>query len=147
MLKRHEGLRLAAYLCPAGALTIGYGHTAGVKAGDVIDTAEADRLLRSDVENAETAARALVPSFAMLSPRRQDALVNMAFNLGRSRLAGFRTFLRCVNAAADATAADPVTVNRVAQAWRAAGTNLETTKWYAQVRTRARDLVAIILQG
>ena len=37
VLKEHEGLRLKAYRCPGGVLTIGYGHTKNVKPGDVID--------------------------------------------------------------------------------------------------------------
>lgn len=130
-LKRHEGLRLTAYLCPAGVWTIGYGHTAGVKRGDTITEAEAERLLVQDVAVAEKDARRLVPNFDSISPRRQDALVNMAFNLGYSRLSQFKTFLRCVRAGQ----------------WMAAGTSLETTKWYSQVRNRARDIVAAILQG
>lgn len=136
-LKRHEGLRLKAYRCPAGVWTIGYGHTAGVKPGDVITDDEAERLLMADAAKAELDARALVPNFDSLTPRRQDALVNMAFNLGRGNaakgtgLAGFKTFLRCVKAGQ----------------WMAAGTSLETTKWYSQVRNRAREIVQMILQG
>ena len=34
LIKKFEGLRLEAYLCPAGVWTIGYGHTKGVKEGD-----------------------------------------------------------------------------------------------------------------
>lgn len=136
-LKRHEGLRLKAYLCPAGVWTIGYGHTGGVKPGDTITNEQASDMLILDAAKAERDARTLVPNFDELTPRRQDALVNMAFNLGRGNaakgtgLAGFKTFLRCVKAGQ----------------WMAAGTSLETTKWYGQVKGRARDIVAAILQG
>lgn len=136
-LKRHEGLRLAAYRCPAGVWTIGYGHTGGVKPGDAITDAEADDMLILDAAKAERDARDLVPDFDKLTPRRQDALINMAFNLGRGNaakgtgLAGFKTFLRCIKAGQ----------------WMAAGTSLETTKWYGQVRNRAREIVQMILQG
>lgn len=37
LIREFESLRLEAYRCPAGVLTIGYGHTAGVKEGDRID--------------------------------------------------------------------------------------------------------------
>lgn len=136
-LKRHEGLRLHAYRCPAGVWTIGYGHTGDVKEGDVITEAEAEDMLIIDAAKAERDARSLVPDFDALTPRRQDALVNMTFNLGRGNaakgtgLAGFKTFLRCIKAGQ----------------WMAAGTSLETTKWYTQVRNRARDIVQMILQG
>ena len=39
-IKKFEGLRLKAYVCAAGVCTIGYGHTAGVKPGDVIEIKE-----------------------------------------------------------------------------------------------------------
>ena len=136
-LKRHEGLRLHAYRCPAGVLTIGYGHTGGVKEGDQITNEEADDMLILDAAKAERDARALVPNFDGLTPRRQDALINMAFNLGRGNaargtgLAGFKTFLRCIKAGQ----------------WIAAGTSLETTKWYGQVKNRAHEIVQMILLG
>ena len=41
LIKQHEGLRLEAYRCPAGVFTIGYGHTAGVRRGDVIEIGRA----------------------------------------------------------------------------------------------------------
>lgn len=31
LIAGYEGCRLEAYVCPAGAWTIGYGHTEGVK--------------------------------------------------------------------------------------------------------------------
>ena len=52
LLRRHEGLRLSAYCCPGGVWTIGWGHTAGVKAGDYVDVDTADRLLREDAAEA-----------------------------------------------------------------------------------------------
>ena len=36
LIKRFEGCRLTSYKCPAGIWTIGYGHTANVKQGDII---------------------------------------------------------------------------------------------------------------
>ena len=39
-IKKFEGLRLKAYVCAAGVCTIGYGHTIGVKPGDVIEIKE-----------------------------------------------------------------------------------------------------------
>ena len=36
IIKKYEGCRLTAYVCPAGKLTIGYGHTKGVKKGQKI---------------------------------------------------------------------------------------------------------------
>ena len=44
LIKQFEGCRLTAYKCPAGVLTIGYGHTAGVKAGQTITQEQTDML-------------------------------------------------------------------------------------------------------
>lgn len=46
LIKRFEGLRLQAYQCSAGVWTIGYGHTRGVRHGDIIDEAQAAIFLR-----------------------------------------------------------------------------------------------------
>ena len=49
LIKKFEGCKLKAYKCSAGVWTIGYGHTAGVKEGDVISQPEADKLLEEDI--------------------------------------------------------------------------------------------------
>lgn len=88
LIKRHEGLRLEAYRCPAGVVTIGYGHTRTARIGMVIREEEADRLLRSDVRMAEqvvdaTALRTLTP----LQQNQFDALVSFVFNVGSGNFA------------------------------------------------------------
>ena len=95
-LKRFEGLRLAAYKCPAGAWTIGYGHTAGVKRGDTVTEAQAERLLRQDLAHFE----AYVDSLRVTSRQHCfDALVSFAFNVGCDALGG-STLLRKIRSAA-----------------------------------------------
>ena len=44
LIKKFEGCRLKAYKDAAGVLTIGYGHTSGVKAKDSITQEEAENL-------------------------------------------------------------------------------------------------------
>ena len=51
LIKKFERCRLKTYRCPAGVLTIGYGHTKGVKSGQVITQAQAEELLRQDIVN------------------------------------------------------------------------------------------------
>ena len=53
IIKEFEGFRARAYMCPAGVWTIGYGHTRGVKAGDVVNEQQATELLRNDAKEAE----------------------------------------------------------------------------------------------
>lgn len=53
LIKKFEGCRLKAYRCAAGVLTIGYGHTAGVKENDVITQEKAEEYLKKDLEKYE----------------------------------------------------------------------------------------------
>src|SRR5690554_1016441 len=79
LIKEHEGFSSRAYLCPAGKWTIGYGHTGGVKSGDVISKWQAEELLRKDVLTAERAVnRQRLP----LNQNQFDALVSFTFNVG-----------------------------------------------------------------
>ena len=79
LVKRHEGLKLTAYLCPAKVWTIGYGHTGGVKSGDVITKAQAEEFLRADLNNAE---RPVNQQRLNINQNQFDALVSFVFNLG-----------------------------------------------------------------
>lgn len=82
LIKKHEKLVLKAYICPAGKLTIGYGHTGGVKSGDVISEKEAEEFLRADLVTAE---QALSRTGLMLNQNQFDALVSFIFNVGVGR--------------------------------------------------------------
>lgn len=82
LIKRFEGYEEKAYRCPAGVLTIGYGHTGGVYEGQVCTREQAERWLREDLRSAENAVNALEPA----RPLRQcefDALVSFVYNLGQ----------------------------------------------------------------
>jgi len=86
-IKKYEGLSLRAYKCPAGVWTIGYGHTEGVKEGDVITFGRAEELIREDVEKVE---RALVSYQVYRQTNRikpitrgeHNALLSFAYNAG-----------------------------------------------------------------
>lgn len=86
LIKRHEGCRLKAYLCPAGVPTVGYGHTEGVKLGQKISQHQADVILESDLEFYEEQVTALCKGLK-LTQDQFDALVSFAFNVGHSALA------------------------------------------------------------
>jgi lysozyme len=94
LIKTFEGLKLTAYLCPAGVPTIGYGTTAGVTLGQAITAAEAERLLREDVAAFERGVSEAVK--VPLEQHEFDALVSFAYNVG---LGAFRTstLLRLLN--------------------------------------------------
>lgn len=79
LVKKHEGLHLKSYLCPAGKWTVGYGHTQTTLPGVVINEAEADKLLLSDIAIAEACVNG---QRLMLSQGMFDALVSFVFNIG-----------------------------------------------------------------
>ena len=81
LIKQFEGCRLTAYRCPAGVWTIGYGHTAGVAAGQRITQEEADRLLVSDAEKYEKKVNKYHDRYTWRQ-NEFDALVSFAFNVG-----------------------------------------------------------------
>lgn len=80
LIKRFEGLETKAYRCPAGILTIGYGHTTGVKEGDTCTPEQAEAWLREDCQVAELTVSANVN--VPLNQNQFDALVSFIFNLG-----------------------------------------------------------------
>lgn len=94
IIKHFEGLRLEAYLCPAGVPTIGYGHTRGVKLGQKITEAQANQLLADDYLEAEQQVAALVK--VPLKHTQLEALTSFVFNLGIGKLLG-STLLRKLN--------------------------------------------------
>ena len=102
-LKEFEGLRLEAYRDSAGVLTIGFGHTGGVRPGERITNARAEELLREDIrEHAEPIDELVdVP----LSEHERAALASFVFNLG-ARAFATSTLLRKLNAGDRAGAAD-----------------------------------------
>lgn len=79
LIKQFEGLRLEAYLCPAGIWTIGYGHTSDVSPNSFITIQEADEYLHRDVATIEMQLNKLNLS---LSQCQWDAIVSFVFNVG-----------------------------------------------------------------
>lgn len=82
LIKKFEGLRLEAYRCPAGVLTIGYGHTGpDVKEGMKIDEKKATALLKKDLEKFEARVMRYYPKYRF-NQNEFDALVSFAYNIG-----------------------------------------------------------------
>lgn len=81
IIKYYEGCRLSAYKCPAGVLTIGYGHTRGVKQGDKITKEQAEEYLKEDVKVFETHVMSFNDKYNW-SNNEFSALVSFAFNIG-----------------------------------------------------------------
>ena len=135
-LMRHEGSRRdrqgmhVAYRCPAGALTIGYGHNLdanpdqGLDQSSRMDADQACRLLASDMKLQEELLVKALPFVTGLDPVRYGVLVNMCFNLGIHGLLKFRNTLELVKRGD----------------YSGAGIRMLQSKWAGQVGRRAREL-------
>jgi GH24 family phage-related lysozyme (muramidase) len=94
LLKSFEGLRLRAYQDAVGVWTIGYGTTAGVRPGQVITEAQAEALLKRDLNRFEAAVEKLVA--VPLNDNQFSALVSFAYNVGEGALSS-STLLNLLN--------------------------------------------------
>jgi len=99
LIKRHEGLSLEAYLCPANKWTIGYGHTRTAHEGDKITERLAEELLKQDLKFTEIRVNALTADLD-LKQNQFDALVSFAFNVGCAAFAK-STLLKRIREGAD----------------------------------------------
>lgn len=96
LIREYEGEKLTAYVCPAGVLTIGVGHTGSdVTRGLTITKAQSDSLLVADLAKFEAAVAAAVK--VPLTQNQFDALVSFAFNVGAGALRS-STLLKLLNA-------------------------------------------------
>jgi len=80
LIKFFEGCRLETYKCSSNVLTIGWGHTKGVKEGQVITQEEADKLFSKDMEYYEEQVNNL--HIEGLNQNQFDALVSFNYNCG-----------------------------------------------------------------
>lgn len=72
-----EGYRSTSYQCSAGVLTIGYGHTKGVKRGDKVTKFQAMQLLEEDLQPIYKELQKYG-----LQQSQFDALADLIFNIG-----------------------------------------------------------------
>lgn len=127
-LKRHEGLSLKPYKDSVGKLTIGYGRNLDDRG---ISIEEADCLLNNDIMSALDDCRLNFKWFDSLSIGKQEALVNMCFNLGITRLKGFKKMLAALEVG------DYIRASREAL----------DSKWAKQVGSRAEEIAAALRGG
>jgi lysozyme len=100
IIRKYEGLRLQAYICPSGLATIGFGATfyengSRVQLGDKITRDRADQLLFFQVKLFAEEVRRTVKS--NINENQLGALVSFCFNVGGDAF-GKSTLARKVNA-------------------------------------------------
>ena len=128
-LIRHEGLRLKPYRDTVGKLTIGIGRNLD----DVgITDLEARFLCDNDIERIMAQLDRALPWWRGLEgDRRQQALVNMTFNLGLGGVLEFEKALAAM---------------RVGD-WAVAAREMLDSKWHKDVGHRAEELAEIVRRG
>ena len=94
-IKEHEGLKLKLYKCPAGRLTIGYGHN--IEDNGLSKTA-CEFILFEDIEEAERNLYAIFGRelYESLKNIQKIALIDMMFNLGIIKFLTFKKFIKAV---------------------------------------------------
>lgn len=128
-LRRHEGVRSHVYLCPAGYETIGVGRNIA-ESGLGLSDDEIDYLLKNDIERCRLELSAF-SWFTDTDAVRQDALINLCFNLGMTRLLGFKNALA-----------------RMAEAkYPEAAEEFLDSRWAKQVGSRADEVTEMIKTG
>ena len=95
LIKEWEGYRDKAYLDTGGVWTIGWGHTKGVKQGDVCTLKQAEQWYLEDTEHARNGVETLVK--VPLTDEMREALESFTYNCGVGALAS-STLLRKLNA-------------------------------------------------
>lgn len=128
-LKLHEGVRSHPYDCPAGYLTIGVGRNIS-ETGLGLSDDEIEYLLRNDIERCYQELDRF-SWFMDLDTVRQEALVNMCFNLGFTRLI---KFTKMMGAMAEGK-------------FSLAAAEALDSKWARQVGQRAKDIANMLEFG
>ena len=104
LIKESEGLVLKAYLpTPNDVWTIGYGHTKGVKPGQIITKDTAEEYLKQDLSWVEAVIDKWVK--VDLTQNQYDALASLIYNIGEGNFIG-SSVLRWLNSENYVQAAD-----------------------------------------
>jgi lysozyme len=137
LIKKWEGFKAEAYLCPAGKWTIGYGITA--EAGIGVTPARGMRVTQAE---AETHLRRALDKFASeirpaitapINPNEFGAFLSLAFNIGSTKFRS-SSALRHFNAGDKAKAAGAIKL------WNKATVNGKLTVLNGLVNRRADEV-------
>ena len=129
-LRIHEGVRTHAYKCSANMITVGVGRNLDENGGIGLSDDEIDYLLENDIKRCKQELVSL-SWFPDLDPVRQDAIVNLCFNLGLTRLMGFQNAIGAM---------------AVGDYEKAANEFLDS-RWAKQVGQRSLDVAHMIRTG
>lgn len=139
LILKHEAIRLKPYddatgkeLRPGdalqGKLTIGAGRNLS---DNGVTKQEVSTMFDADVTRCERELRGALPWFAALDTVRQDAMIDMCYNLGLPRLLKFQNMLSHLER----------------QEWDLAAKDALASRWGAQVPTRALEIASMLRTG
>ena len=127
-----EGCRLELYHDHLGLLTCGIGHLLtpadaeyGQPIGTPITMDRVNELFAQDLETAIDDCKEIFDRFDDLPQEARHVVINMAFNLGRTRLAKFKKMIAAIEASD----------------WNEAANQMHDSKWRTQVPARAGRLI------
>jgi GH24 family phage-related lysozyme (muramidase) len=129
-LHLHEGENLTCYYDSLNNPTVGKGHLVTpkdvIEIGDSISLAHSERLFQQDIEQAISDCRKLYSSFDTFAVSAKEALINMMYNIGYTKMRSFNQFNNTV----------------MREDWGITAQFLRENfkKWYAQVKGRATDI-------
>lgn len=138
-LIRHEGRKNVSYKDTLGLLTGGIGHLlrqneiSQYPEGSPISDEQIEKWYNEDSLSATKIAQELMGSdvWGNLSEIRQRACIDLAYNLGKSRLSKFVNFISAMKRAD----------------YQTAGQELRNSKWFGQVKTRGPAIVTMIVNN
>ena len=136
MLKRHEGEvvtngRHLIYKCPAGHWTIGIGRNVDINGGLGLSEEEVNFLLEGDIARIIKELSTEYAWFSDLDDVRKDAMIDISFNLGATKL---RKFVLALDAMERAD-------------YKTASEEFLDSDWSRTVKGRSVELAAMIETG
>ena len=133
-LKRREGTkknsvgRYILYKCPADKWTCGWGRNCEDKG---FSKDEVELMLKNDIAEAAEGAMSIFPRFYGFTTNRQNALIDMVFNMGMWRVLGFKKMIAAIKE----------------KDWKEAAAQAKDSNWHNQVGARAIEIEKILEEG
>jgi len=127
MEEQHEGFSAVPYICPAGYLTVGFGHNLDEPMSDHL----ARLILREDIKVAIRDLLTVLPDLDTYSTGRKHALTDMCFNMGLTTFRKFKKMIAYIKL----------------DDWENVAKEAEHSDWYTQVGNRGIKIVGMLRKG
>lgn len=130
-LIKYEGYKNYSYK-DANGVSVGIGHfIPDGKVGKYYSNKQIEQFFKQDLEIALKIARKYIKNFDKLDKERKLVIVSCCFNLGETRFAQFKKFIRAINN----------------NNYKLAANELRDSKWFYQVKNRGVEHYNMIKNG